>query len=94
MQKRKNKSLLNRMSKYKKNHLLFLYDDSVPFENNMSERDLRKCKNRQKMSGGFRKHTGNEMYCSVMSIIETCKRKKMQIYGSIKSVFEGVPAIF
>ncbi len=47
------------------NHLLFLRDFSVPFENNISERDLRKAKNRQKMSGGFRKESGHEMYYSI-----------------------------
>lgn len=88
------KTLLNRLKKYKENHLLFLYDFTVPFENNMSERDLRKCKNRQKMSGGFRKNSGNEMYCSIMSFVETCKRKKMQVLDNIKKVYEGKPAIF
>lgn len=88
------KTLLNRLKKYKKNHLLFLRDFTVPFENNMSERDLRKCKNRQKISGGFRKNSGNEMYCSIMSFIETCKRKKMQVLENIKKVYEGKPAIF
>ena len=33
------------------NHLLFLHDFRVPFDDNMSERDLRKVKNRQKMAG-------------------------------------------
>ncbi|MBQ8190041.1 MAG: transposase [Lachnospiraceae bacterium] len=92
--KQEEKTLLTRLEKYKKNHLLFLYDFSVPFENNMSERDLRKCKNRQKMSGGFRKQSGNEMYCAIMSIIETCKRKKMQVIENIKRIFDGTPAIF
>lgn len=32
------KTLLNRMEKYSHNHLLFLHDFSVPFENNISER--------------------------------------------------------
>lgn len=88
------KKLLNRLEKYKANHLLFLHDFSVPFENNMSERDLRKCKNRQKIAGGFRKQSGNEMYCCIMSIIETCKRKEMQVMENIKKIFEGTPAIF
>ena len=86
--------LLNRLEKYQENHLLFLRDCSVPFENNLSERDLRKCKNRQKMSGGFRKQSGNEMYCSIMSIIETCKRKQMHVIEQIQKIFEGTPAIF
>lgn len=92
--KREERTLLNRLDSYKDNHLLFLKDFSVPFENNMSERDLRKCKNRQKMSGGFRKQTGNEMYCTIMSVIETCKRKEMQVFDNIRKIFEGTPAIF
>ena len=35
-------ALLNRMEKYSENHLLFLHRFDVPFDNNMSERDLRK----------------------------------------------------
>jgi transposase len=66
----------------------------MPFENNISERDLRKCKNRQKISGGFRKHDGNEMYCAIMSIVETCKQKEMQVFDNIRNIFEGTPAIF
>ena len=68
-------ALLNRLKKYKRNHLLFLHDFNVPFDNNMSERDLRKCKNRQKMSGGFRTESGKEIFCSLLTITETCKRQ-------------------
>ena len=39
-----------------------MYNFEVPFENNMSERDLRKVKNRQKMAGGFRKDSGAVVY--------------------------------
>lgn len=87
-------TLLNRMEKYSHNHLLFLHDFSVPFENNISERDLRKAKNRQKMAGGFRKESGNEMYCSILTIIETLKRRNMGLIENIKKIFMGTPAIF
>lgn len=86
------KKLLRRLEKYKENHLLFIHDFSVPFENNMSERDLRKCKTHQKISGGFREHSGNEMYCRIMSVVETCKRKGMKVMENIRKVFEGAPA--
>lgn len=88
------KTLLNRMEKYMYNHLLFLHDFSVPFENNISERDLRKAKNRQKMAGGFRKESGHRMYCSILTIIETLKRRNMGIIENIKLLFMGAPAIF
>lgn len=80
-------ALLNRLKKYKRNHLLFLHDFDVPFDNNMSERDLRKCKNRQKMAGGFRTHRGKEIFCSVLSITETCKRQARNLINAFRSIF-------
>lgn len=88
------KTLLNRMEKYRHNHLLFLHNFSVPFHNNLSERDLRKAKNREKMAGGFRKGSGNEMYCGILTVIETLKRRKMGLIENLKKLFMGTPAIF
>lgn len=87
-------TLLNRLEKYSNNHLLFLRNYEVPFDDNISERDLRKAKNRQKMAGGFRKYSGHEMYCSILTIVETLKRRKMAMIENIKKIFMGTPAIF
>lgn len=87
-------ALLNRLDKYSHNHLLFLRDFAVPFDDNISERDLRKAKNRQKMAGGFRKDSGHEMYCSILSIVETIKKRKMGMLENIRKLFMGTPAIF
>ena len=92
--KKEENALLNRLEHYKHNYLLFAYDFDVGFTNNMSERDLRKCKNRQKMSGGFRKQSGKAMYCDILSLIETCKRKSMPVFDSIRQIFAGSPNIF
>lgn len=92
--KKDEKALLNRLEKYMHNHLLFLHDFSVPFDDNMSERDLRKVKNRQKMAGGFRKDSGHEMYCAILTIIETLKRRNMGFIENVKKLFMGTPAIF
>ncbi len=87
-------TLLNRLTKYQDNHLLFLHDENVKFHNNDSERDLRKYRTHQKMSGGFRKESGSKLYCDIMSIIETCKKKGMQVYENTGSIFAGKRAIF
>lgn len=92
--KKEETKLLNRMEKYSHNHLLFLHDFLVPFDDNISERDLRKAKNRQKMAGGFRKETGHKMYCSILTIIETLKRRNMPMIENVKKLFIGTPAIF
>lgn len=87
-------TLLNRLEKYMGNHLLFMECFEVPFDNNISERDLRKVKNRQKMAGGFRKKSGKKMYCLILSIVETLKRRNRNLMEGIKQVFIGTPAIF
>ena len=86
--------MLNRMEKYHHNHLLFLYNFEVMFDDNISERDLRKAKNRQKMAGGFRKDSGHEMYCFILTIIETLKKREIGLIENIKKLFMGTPAIF
>ena len=91
--KKEEKALLNRLVKYKANHLLFLYDFRVHYSNNMSEKDLRICKNRDKMAGGFRSASGREMYCKIMSFIETVKRRGLNIYKSIMALMKGRPVI-
>ena len=92
--RKKELALLNRLDKYRENHLLFLHRFDVPFDDNMSERDLRKAKNRQKMTGGFRKSSGLDMYCKIMTVIETAKRKRAGIMDSIKNIFSGSSAVF
>lgn len=91
--KKEEKALLNRLKKYKENHLLFLYDFQIHYSNNRSEKDLRICKNRQKMAGGFRTVSGRQMYCEIMSFIETVKRRGLNIFQSIVGLMDGTPVI-
>lgn len=73
--------------------LVFLKDFQVHYSNNMSEKDFRICKNRQKMAGGFRTESGREMYCEIMSFIETVKRRGLNIFQSIIGIMDGTPVI-
>ena len=91
--RKEERALLRRLRKYKENFLLFLRDFHVPFTNNMSERDLRKCKNRQKMSGGFRDVDGCDVYCKIMSVVETWKREGKNLLNEIRKSFEKSLAI-
>lgn len=63
----------------------------MPFDDNMSERDFRKVKNREKMAGGFRKESGIEI-CNTLTIVETLKRRKMQLLENIRMYFIGTSA--
>lgn len=89
--KQEEKALLNRLVKYKENHLLFLSDFQVHYSNNISEKDLRVCKTRQKMAGGFRTEAGRQMYCEIISFIETIKRHGLNIFQGIIDLMEKTP---
>ena len=91
--RKEEKALLKRLVKYRDSHLLFLYDFGIPYSNNRSEKDLRICKNRQKMAGGFRTAAGREMYCNIMSLIETMKRRGLNIFQGIIALMNGAPVI-
>lgn len=83
------RALLRRMTKFKGNHLLFIHDFRVPFTNNMSEQDLRQCKGRQKIAGGFRKDDGSQMFCDILSVVETIKRHHECLFQEIHNIFAG-----
>lgn len=84
--KKEENKLLNRLTTYKENHLLFAHRIDVDFTNNLSERDLRKCKNRQKVSGGFRTEQGIDEFCVGKSVIETMKRIGNSVFEGIKTI--------
>lgn len=87
--KEKALKLVRRCDKYKDNHLAFIYDFSVPFDNNPSERDLRIIKIKTKISGGFKNIHSAEAYCDAISIIKTSLKRKINPFESIKSIFNN-----
>lgn len=57
--------LLRRLKKYKENHLLFMYDFRIPFDNSLAERDLIMIKAKKKISGGFRSDKGGKTFTDI-----------------------------
>jgi len=85
--------LVKRLRKYKENYLLFFKDYKVPFTNNMSERDLRPNKTKQKVSGCFRSWKGIKTFTKARSFISTVKKRGLNLLNSIKNIFEGTPVL-
>jgi hypothetical protein len=83
------KKLLNRLKKYRDNHLLFAADFAVPFDNNLSERDLRMVKTKGKVSGCFRSLYGARIFASLMSIIKTAIKQDIPPHIAVRSVFNN-----
>ena len=84
-------ALVDRLILRKEQYLLFFSDFSVPFDNNLSERDIRMFKVKQKVSGCFRTLTGIIQYANIMSYIGTARKQGIPAFWAIKEAMLGVP---
>jgi transposase len=89
----KEENLIERLDKYKYNHLLFAKDYSVPFSNNQAERDFRWIKTHQKVSGCHRSYQGARAMVRLMSFTRTLKKRGIQIYRALKKVLHREPVL-
>lgn len=83
------KRMMKRLSKFEQETLLFMCDFSVPFTNNLAERDIRMPKAKQKISGGFRTKHGADVFARVRGFVSTAKKKGKNVMDGMTAVFKG-----
>jgi transposase len=88
---RPGKNLLDRFSDKQECVLLFIHDFSVPFTNNLGERDIRMNKVKQKISGCFRVPEGGKIFCRIRSYISTARKQGWKIWTALVDAVKGSP---
>ena len=86
--------LLRRLGRYREQHLLFLSDKTVPFDNNQAGCDLRMIKAKTKISGCFRSHDGDSVFAVIKSYTSSLRKNALNIFGSIVSAWGAKPVLF
>jgi len=81
--------LYRRLKEYKREHLRFLSDFQVPFDNNLAERDLRMIKSKTKVSGCFRGKDGGSVFANIKSFTSTLRKNSRNIFDGLKAAFLG-----
>jgi transposase len=92
--KGKTLALIERLDIHRASVCLFAHDFSVPFDNNLAERDIRMVKTKTKVSGCFRSLDGAESYLKIMSYVGTVKKHGFSAYEAIRQAISGNPAFF
>lgn len=87
-------TLIWRLMEYRDNYIYWILDFSIPFTNNLSEKNLRGIKSKMKVSGQFQNIKSAEDYANIRSYIETCRLYGKNEYDSLTRLIEGNPYSF
>lgn len=87
-------TLIWRIMEYRDNYIYWIFDFSIPFTNNLSERNLRGIKSKMKISGQFQNIERAIDYANIRSYIETCRIYGINEYVSLTRLVEGNPYTF
>jgi transposase len=85
------KNLLDALLERAEDVLAFLDDLTLPFTNNLAERDLRMIKVQQKISGTFRSADGATAFCVIRSYLSTMRKQGRSMLAALAAVFHGAP---
>jgi transposase len=87
----KAQNLLLRLDQREPEVLRFAHDFRVPFDNNLSERDLRMIKLQQKISGCWRTTSGAERFLAIRSYLSTARKQGQHPLDVLAQLAVGQP---
>jgi transposase len=91
--KSRERKFAERLVEFKNETLAFIHDFDVPFDNNLSERDLRMMRLKEKISGTFRGAASAKEWCQLGSYISTARKNGLRALDAPTLALQGNPFI-
>jgi hypothetical protein len=91
LKRTKAQNLLLRLDQREREVLRFAHDFRVPFDNNLSERDLRMIKLQQKISGCWRTRQGADRFLAIRSYLSTVRKQGQRPIDALTALAAGEP---
>lgn len=80
---------MERLEKFKKEHLYFIKDFNAPFENNRAERQARSVKAKKKVSGQSKNIATANTFAAIQTVNQTCVLRDMNTLETIEDILNG-----
>ena len=93
VKKTKARNLAERFRGHVRQILAFMYDLTIPFDNNLAERDLRMMKLRAKISGTFRSLDALSDFCRIRGYVSTARKNGLTALEALRRAFAGDPFV-
>lgn len=87
----KTRNLLERLTSRSEEVLRFARDLTVPFSNNLAERDVRPAKTQLKISGSHRSSGGAEAWLRIRGYISTMRKNGIAVLAGLNDLISGNP---
>lgn len=85
------RKMITRLKKYRDNYFRWLYDFSIPVTNNLSERNLRATKVKQKVSGQYLSVKNASYFADIRTYLQTCRLHNVSEIDALSRLTRGSP---
>ena len=83
----KGRNLVERLIREQDAGLAFAFNKGVPFTNNLTEKDIRPAKVKQKISNCFRTFPGAGIYARIEGFVSTARKHNRKVFSELCTTF-------
>ena len=85
------RKLIKRIRSFRNNYFRWVFDFNIPITNNLSERNLRHTKVKQKVSGQYLSIENAKYFADIRTYLQTCRLHGITEFDALSRLTRGSP---